>query len=394
MKFKKFGLLDDFILFKVQGVMCEELISFCIKSGFTLKDIKTSETGFTALTKASNYKQIAVKALKLGMRTKVLEKHGVGFILFRNRKRWGIAAGAFVMLISLFSLNSRLWNIEIKGCENIPEELILASLRDKGVYIGAKIKNPDALEMERELFCEMDKIALIALNFNGSNLEVIVDEAKNEEYIIDDESRKYNVIAKESGQITYTEIYEGKSEVEKGQTVNKGDLLISGVKEGKLGSVHFTNASGKILAVTEESAEEKVDFEQTEYVPTGKVDNIYFIQIGNRKFNFSIMPKPKGIYEKQEKSRFLSLFGVNMPVKIGIESYIYLEEKPIILSREEAKQICLKNLEDREKDIFRNCKIIEKQLVSKVSVSSFVIEGKYLIEKDIGEKQEYFVENS
>ena len=392
MIYKKFGLLDDFVLFKVQGVMCEELISFCIENGYSLKDIKTSETGFTSLTKARNYKYIAEKSLRLGMRTKVIEKHGIGFVMFRNRKRWGIIAGTIIMIISLFCLSSRLWNIEIKGCEKIPEEIILSSLRDKGIYIGAKVKNPDALDLERKLFCEFDQISLIALNFNGCNLEVIVNEKKNEEYIIDDKRKKYNIIASESGQIAYTEIYDGTAVVKKGQTVSKGDLLISGVTEGKLGYLHFNSASGKVLALTEAKTTEKVDYNQIEYVPTGKIDNIYFIKIGDRQFNFSVAQKPKGIYQKCEKSKYLSLFGVNMPVKIGVESYIYLEEKAIVLSREEAKDICLKNLQDKENDMFRNCKIIEKTMVSKVSLSSFVIEANYLLEKDIGKKQEYFVE--
>ncbi len=394
-KFLKY--LKGYVIFKAQGIMQEELIGKCSEEKIPLKNIKLEEMGFTAQTSIENYKKISRAAANLGMRTKVIKKYGFGFWTFKHRKRYGIIAGA-VMFIFVFSfLSGRLWNIDIKGANLISEEEILKKLSENGVYIGMKIKNPDGIDvinLERTLVCNIPDASCVVLNFKGSNLEVIVNEIHHEKFIIDDETKKYNVIALESGQITDMTVYDGVATVEKGQAVQKGDLLISGVVDGKKGKLHFKNASGEVKAIVEDTIEMQIDFDQTDYVKSDKEFIINFIKIGNKKISLTFKKLPSYPYNHSENSRKLLFFGHSMPISIGVDSYCCLEEVPIKLTREEAKNICLKDLENEEINRFRNCKIIDRQIVSKVKVNSYHIVCKYLIEKNIGGKREYFVENS
>ena len=392
---KFFNYLSGHITFKATGLMQEELLKECLSERIPLKNIKLTELTITAKASAKNYKKISRIAKGLGMKTKITERYGFDFWLFSHRKRYGIILGAILFFMVFSFLSSRLWSIDIKGAEIIPEEIILQKLNEHGIHIGMKIKNPDGLEvinLERTLLCEIPDAACIILNFSGTNLEVLLNEIHHKPYIIDDEKRKYNIIATETGQISEIKVCDGVAVVEKGQTVEKGQLLISGVIDGKRGKLHFKNASGEIKAVVEETIEIEIDLLQNDLVRSSEPISVSFIKIGNKKISLSFKKIPDLPYTHKEQSKKLLFFNIPMPIAIGADFYFPLTEKEIRLTREEAKSICLKDLENEEINRFRNNRIIDRKIVSRTNKNSYHIICNYLVEKDIGEKQEYFVE--
>ena len=285
-----FKYIKGYIIIHAQGILQEELIKKCFDNHIVLKNIKLEETGFTAQACADDYIKIARFAKNLGMKTKVIKKYGFDFWKFNHRKRYGLFIGIFIFFYMIYFLSGRLWNIDIKGTNLISDEVILKKLYDNGVYIGMKINNPqfiDVVNLERTLLCDIPDISCIVLNFKGTNLEVIINEIHHKKFIIDNETEKNNIIASEPGIITNIKVTNGTSEVKIGQTVVKGQLLISGITEGKTGMLHFKNASGEIKAIIEDTIEMQIDFDQEDYVESNEYYIINFIIIANKKIQFT-----------------------------------------------------------------------------------------------------------
>ncbi|MEF9984159.1 MAG: sporulation protein YqfD [Oscillospiraceae bacterium] len=373
------------VRFKTQGVMGEELITNCVREKIPLSRIVGDELGFSATINIDDYKKVAKLSRKLGMRTKLEEKNGVRFLAFENRKRYGLVIGGFIFVFILSFLSSRVWNIDIIGNEKIPSYVILENLDKLGVSIGSNVKELDAVDVERSMLLNVDGLSFIAINFIGTRVEVQINEIRNKREIIDNDKQPTNVIAAKTGQIISIDVYDGAGMVKKGDTVQKGELIISGIIEGKTGMNHLKNARGKVIANVEETIEMKIAFDQTDYIKTSKTDKVRFIRAGKHRLNFTAKTQKNMPYSLEENSRNLELFGVKLPIEVGVDIYNYIQPQEIRLTREEAKQLCIEAIEEEEKTRFRNCKIISKTPVSKVEMNAYVINCRYLVQTEISE---------
>lgn len=373
------------VYFKCEGIMGEELISDCIKNQIYLSNVKVNNCGFNACINIDDYKKVASLAAKRGMRTKVKKRKGLRFVIFKNRKRYGLLLGFVIFVAVLTFLSSRVWNINISGNQNIPDYVIMDNLDKLGVYIGANVKGLDAVNVEREMLLNVDGLSFIAVNFMGTNVDVEISEVRHSKYMVDNDTQPANIVAAKTGQIVSIEAYDGMPVVKKGDTVLKGDLIISGIVDGKTGKTHFRNASGKVLANVEEIIEAKVCFDQTDFFENGENETIPFLRIGKYRLNFSTKKIKDIPYSLDENVKNLTLFGKKLPIEVGVDIYNYIASKQVKLTREQAKEICLKSVAEEEETRFRNCKIISKIPISKVEMNAFVITCRYIVEMDIAQ---------
>ncbi|MBQ6183687.1 MAG: sporulation protein YqfD [Clostridia bacterium] len=153
---------------------------------------------------------------------------GLPFIIYRYRKRAGLAAGTALGLVMMLVSSLFAWDIVITGNSDVSERQILASLDSLGVDIGAYIPRIDVSDVNSRLVLALPELSSASLHIDGTVLYVdVIERVRPPEKA--ERSGVYDVVAARDGVITDIETYNGRAVVKPGDTVSAGQVLISGV---------------------------------------------------------------------------------------------------------------------------------------------------------------------
>ncbi len=177
-------------------------------------------------------------------------KHrGLPHIFRLYGKRYGLYFGAVLSAVLLLISDGYVWRIEVSGNESVPDERIKNELSALGFDLGTRIRDVDFDVLHNRFSAASEDIAWISVNMHGSVAYVEVTEYKPSELEIG--SGAANVVASRDGVITLVSVEDGKSAVSIGQSVKKGQLLISGVMEFEEQPTRYVYAKGEAMAQTE-----------------------------------------------------------------------------------------------------------------------------------------------
>ena len=238
-----------YVVFSASGGFPERFVNLCAGMHIPVWDIRPHGGVLYGKTRIGTYLALRKAARKSGMRLRIVQKKGVPFFMYRYRKRVGLLIGAAVFGILLCVLSARVWVIDISGNDAVSEQTICAALSRIGIREGIRPDSFDASQAERRLLPELEGVSWIALNVDGSVLHVEVRE-RLETGEAQDYTHPCHIVAAKDGYLCTLETYEGKPIARLRTAVQKGQLLISGVKEHKDGTVTLHHAQGYAEAET------------------------------------------------------------------------------------------------------------------------------------------------
>ncbi len=276
-----------------------------------------------------------------------------GFLLRLKRKkhRAGLLFGAvFCAFAIAFSMNF-VWDIEIDDKEN--EEKLLAVLNDAGLKTGSYIPTLEEDIVEIKALLSTDEFSYISITLEGTVAHVQT-EKRVTGVIPDDSTAPSNLIASSDGVIVRYEVYSGDSVCRVGQTVEKGELLISGFDETAHNGTRVVRARGAVYAEVEKSFSVSFNSEVQEKVYTGK-------ECVQKRFSVCGLEMVTGtecdfeLFDEESKKHKLTVFGtVELPVYVTETVYREYEYKTCTLTREQtelmARKEYLKKLEEVSRD--------------------------------------------
>lgn len=179
---------------------------------------------------------------------KINKKVGLPFILYKNRRRKGLAIGLGLFFAIINVLSMFIWSIDIEGNNQVSTCQMKETLRDNGVYIGAFKNNLDVYKAEKDFELQLGKVGWMSVNIIGSTASVELSESYDVPQIVDT-TKPCNLKAKKAGQIIKMDVREGQNSVSIGDGVAKGQLLVSGVVEiGETGKAQFVHSEGEVYA--------------------------------------------------------------------------------------------------------------------------------------------------
>ena len=297
----------------------------------------------------------------------VLEKHARGYAfpcgcskvktdgfllrLLRRKHRTGLLAGAVFCAFSIaFSMNF-VWDIEIDDKEN--EEKILRILNGAGLKTGTYIPTLDEDIIEIKALLDTDEFSYISVTLEGTVAHVQT-EKRVTGVIPDDSTAPSNLIASSDGVIVRYEVYSGDAVCRVGQTVEKGELLISGFDETAHNGTRVVRAKGAVYAEVEKSFTVSCGYELQEKIYTGRervqkrfsVCGLEMVTGAERDFE---------LFDEESKKHKLTVFGtVELPVYVTETVYREYEYKTRTLTSEQtelmARKEYLKKLEEVSRD--------------------------------------------
>ena len=337
-----FRYILGYVKIKITGESPEEIINLLIENNISIWSIKRKTEFITLNLAIKDYKTIRFLRKKLFTRPKIriVSKSGLKFAIKKILIRKSIAIGIVVGLILNVFMSNFIWIIEVSGIKNVNENDVVQFLNSKNISFGTHRKGIDTYNISQELPLNIPNIAWASLNIEGSKLSVNISEYS------DTDSKKHNasnIIANYDGVIKSIKTSAGKNEVKIGQTVRKGELLVSGIDT--LGdNIRYINAKGTIIAETnrifkESIAKEynyKIQCNETDYK---KVLNVFGVSIP--LFLSNTFNEHKSYLMNSD----LYLFGKKMPISISERAFVRYEEQSKYLNYEEAKNIALSKFE-------------------------------------------------
>ena len=257
--------ITGYVKFEAIGGFSERFLNLCAINGITVWGSSLKDETLIGFMQVRDYKKIRKIAKKAQVRLKVQKRYGAVFIIHRYRKRTGLAVGFLLFFAILWFLSSFIWNINIVGNKNISSQVILQKLKSVGVYEGRWRGSINAEESRLSLLMEMPELSWAAVNMRGTLATVDVRETvKPPEKTTAD--FPCNIVAAADGRIVSIKCYEGTKEVQVGEAVTKGDLLISGTVELKNSMTLFKHAKADVYAETVRELNCFIPFEQTDRV--------------------------------------------------------------------------------------------------------------------------------
>ena len=313
------------------------ILDFLITRDIPFHEQKTNGDLFSLLLYAPHFKEYEHLRGKRRYRNEIRERLGFLNLISRYKKRSGLVVGFFLALALIILSSLFVWDIDIEGAERIPEKNILEALESRGLCLGAFIPSVDTEISEDYLILDVDGLSFVSINLRGTVVQVEIREREKNTEIVDTQSPS-NLIAAADGQIEALMVTGGLITVKLGETVRKGDILVSGVIDSAALGYRLVRARGEVLARTTLTYHVEIPYETTEKIYTGT----FFTQKSLKIFSKTIKLFRKDSIctsscDKIESERRIYLFGlIKLPIFITETEYAEYEIVSKTLSQKEA----------------------------------------------------------
>ncbi len=377
-----------YVNIKVEGFFIERFINICISKKILLWNIKRKKsTIMYANIGINDYKKIKPIAKKTKSRISIQNKKGLPFVVHKYRKRKIFVGLLAIIFIALFVMSKFIWNIEIKGNNQISKAEILEELNKQGLKIGAYKGKINSNSIINRVRLDRDDIAWMGIDLEGTNAIVEIKETSKAPEIIN-ENEYCNIVSNKEGMITKINVQNGTAVVKEGDIVKKGDILVQGYLEGKYTGIRYVHAKADIEAKIWYSKKEKVFLKQQIQVPTGATEEKYTLNINNFKINFYKTLSKFENYDTINENKKLMIFSnFYLPIEIIKKTnYEYVNEEKIY-TEEELIQLTQEKIEEElEEEISQKENIINKQTNVYPNEDYIEVEVIYEVLENIGNK--------
>lgn len=325
-----------------------------------------------------------------------IRRFGLPPLIFRYRRRWGIAVGAVIFCAMVPLSSCVIWTVNVTGNKNISDKYIIDMLKKEGFGVGSFISRVDLDSVHNRFLIDSEGIGWIAVNINGTHANVEVRETRPGNADLREEGAYYNIVATEDGQIERVAAIEGKPQVKIFDTVQKGELLISGVISREEGGIRLESAEGSVFAKVNRSFEIKVPLESEEKVLTGNKK----VKKSLRFFDFNInLFGNSGIhydfYDTIVSDRQIYLWStVPLPIWVEAASYEEYETKVCTKSVDEAKTEAISLYRERLREQLGDSELLTKETEVIVGENEVAVKCELYCIADIAASAELVIEKT
>lgn len=351
--YKKVKKIKGIMKISVEGFFIERFINLCLKEGIEIWDAERINEGIVNVKFFyTNYEKICEIANITRCKIEVLEKNGAPFLInkYKHRKIFAALIAIISMLITI--INMFVWQVEIKGDFSIPIEEVKQFLEEENIKVGVLKRSIDIDAAKLDITLKRKDISWIGINLNGNKIVVEIVPKELAEVDIY-ESTIGNIISDKSGIVEKIYVAEGTAMVKKGELIEKGTVLISGMvtngvntKAGILGDTSFmtesrmVRAQGDVTLKTTYVEKTKIPYEKDIVSKTGNVEKSYKLKINNYPINLLNKVTNFEKYDTITTEKTFSLFGIfKTPITLVEESFEEIKVDKIKYTQKQAEEI-------------------------------------------------------
>ena len=317
----------------------------CHHRKICLEHVISSDEYLEAVISARNFRTACEIAKKTGNKIRIKKKKGIPFIAFRYRKHYSFVAGVVLCMAFIYICSLFLFNITFSGNSNLTTPVLTRYLESIGVKNGCRTACIDCNDIEKRMREDFDEITWVAAAVKGNHLYISIKENDSFEGEIKSTEIPENIIASDDGTIESIITRSGTPLVKKGDNVEKGQVLVSGVvnicdDSGEVIAKRGVTADADVLIKTEMIYSDELSEKYENKVFTGKTRVNAVIRFG--KYIISIGPGSVGLKlcDKKEDYKTLKINDdLYLPVSVGKITYYEYKPEEYTYSDEEASAV-------------------------------------------------------
>lgn len=263
----------------------ESILNACAQRGLVLRDLERVDSCTLRLTvREGDLDELRTLCQRRQAELKELDRRGGSRDRRRMRRRVTLPLSLLLAGALLLWSNSRVWQIEVRGCERLTTGQVLRALSDCGLTEGSRWPGLSQDSIRDEMLLALPELGWMTVNVSGSRAVVTVVERteKPEIYREDDAA---DIRAKRTGIVSSLRVLNGRPLVTPGSAVTEGELLVTGAMDSLSHPTRYVHAEAEVLADTW--------YEQTAVCAPGqqkgevqRVIRRFALQFGKKRINF------------------------------------------------------------------------------------------------------------
>ncbi len=334
-----------------------------------------------------DYSRLSDILLRQGNHLKIIQKWGLYWPLKALFCRPVLMVLILFLLCSSLYIPSRIFFITVEGNTSIPDQVILSAAEDCGIRFAASRKLVRSEKVKNALLASVPQLQWAGINTAGCRAVISVRERTDEE-ALSERHIVSSLIADRDGYILSATVTSGTPHCAPGDTVTKGQVLISGYTDCGI-CIRTARAEGEIIAQTNR----KIDA----FMPA---DHVFTEAASKRKYKISMIIGKKRINlwkdsrisdaccGRMYEEYYVSLpGGFQLPIAVCVDQFWEYEQKEETISEEEASQQ-LRHFSDRY--LIRQMvagQIIHRQQQLSCSDRLYRLESRYICTEMIGKER-------
>ena len=340
--------MRGYVSVKVWGYSVERLLNLCGNHDVLVWDIEDHGDYHTMRMSVAGFFALKPLLKKTGTRAAVLGKYGLPFFVSKMCRRKLFVAG-LICCILFWCLASRfIWDIQIEGNFALTEDVLMDYLEEKGVHTAMKKSALEIETLEQALREDYDLITWTSVQLRGTTLLIHIKE--NEMPVYDNRNkaeteRGMDLVAEKEGVVAYIITRSGVPKVTCGDSVQKGDVLVSGAvpvynEDTTVRRYQYVEADADITVSYERniSLEEEVAYEEKCY--TGEETTIPVAGTGEKEVALRFRKVPYAFYDTSEEKKQVQLLDhLYLPLYYGKRTVREYEIVPKMHTDEEMKAL-------------------------------------------------------
>lgn len=369
--------VHGYVKIRVEGYSPERFLNLCSHHHIYIWGLNPCGNAYEMYMSLKGFKKLRPIVRKTHTKVTLAGRSGLPFFLQKYRKRKLFFISFFLCIGLLYFYSSFIWDIHFEGNEKWTNETLLEFLEEKEVTPHMPKSKVDCALIVKEIRKEHDDIVWVSASIDGSRLRIQIkenedtfreaDNAESKDTSKDSTASKdgqedktltpRDLVAAKDGVITSIITRTGVPQVHVGDTVTKGDLLVSGRIEVK-------NDAGEVIDYQYQASDADI-FADTQLVYTDTMSTkykkkhyekserrLYYLKIGSRLISVGTLKNDYKEWELHTSEHQLKL-GENfyLPVSYGskiVKSYISKEKS---YTKKEIQQQLSENFQLFSKDL-------------------------------------------
>ncbi len=381
------------------GYAPERFFNLCSNHNILLWDLCKQGDVYCFKISVQGFRSLKPLLQKTGTHIRIGKKNGIPFLCFRYRKRKILFASIFLCMGILFALSRFVWKININGNDSVTNDSMLKFLEANNSSYGTHVSNIDCTKLEEEIRDCFESIIWTSVKREGTTLTIDVQEnlsiaadqpkAKLPKEFQNQEKKGFDLIALHDGTIESIYVRKGTPCVKQGDTVKKGDVLVSGAlpiydDSQTIVDYQYCTADADIRLNAVYAYKDRFPIQYEKRVYSGQIQKRYGLSFGDSYVQLPWKNVPYRQYTVMEDRIQLRLCdSFYLPLYFVKRSYEDYETVRVNYTMQEAKEQAQKNLSEFLKKLTqKGVLILQKRVMIKKGKNNYIVSGNLAVSEN------------
>lgn len=308
--------LRGYVIIRVTGTGLESWANRVVQSGIPLWDVtRPLPDTLVARVRRSDFPRL--RALRgRRVRYRVLDRFGLAVLLGKLWRRRGLVLGAVAFFLAFYILTSLLWFVEVEAPPGLDKQTVRQAAVRAGLYPGQRLARIDPATVERRIHMELPQVAWASLELRGTRALLRVAERPG--WSEGRDAPYGHVVADRDGVIVQMVVVRGEPVAAVGDTVTRGQMLVSGLLSSRgeaeardpgEGEGLYERAEARVLARVWYEEYGEAPLVEVERIPTGRTERRHVLAAGPYRLAFGPARSRFAHYDERREVRWESAGG-------------------------------------------------------------------------------------